>query len=246
MHWNVRKGEGMPKVHVVVADSPAFSSALRPPPPTSHLDVGGGSDHVTVRPSRLFASESSTTLSFDLFFSAFQQGKHLIKVFDGWSPTVEDRSPPIRFVLTRPSRAFGRRRVCSTARICSCAQQHSNDAPVAVHRPRTTEPCGHYLRPQGGPLPSIEPGPPRHPCRRWSSAECERQPCLLVARLGWRRLLSAGSPSSLNERKLGVATGCGGARRDRHPAQSISARSERHRARSLAAAELRLPRWMPT
>jgi hypothetical protein len=65
----------------------------------------------------------SRTLSFYLFLSAFQQRKHAVKVFDGWSPAVEDCSPPIQFVLARSSRAFGRRHVCSTPGICSCTEQ---------------------------------------------------------------------------------------------------------------------------
>ena len=49
----------------------------------------------------------SRTLTFDPLFSAFQQSKHPVKVFAGWPPTVEDCWPPIQFVLTRSSRAFG-------------------------------------------------------------------------------------------------------------------------------------------
>lgn len=41
------------------------------------------------------------TLSFDVLFGAFQQRKHPVKVFNGWSPTIENCTAPADFALAR-------------------------------------------------------------------------------------------------------------------------------------------------
>jgi hypothetical protein len=59
------------------------------------------------------------TLPLDPLLSAFQCRKHPVKVFNGWSPTIENCAPPAYFALARLSCAFSGGHSRRPPRICS-------------------------------------------------------------------------------------------------------------------------------